>query len=167
MAIKRDSEVDFTKSTMAFPMGADPVPIFVAADIDYAQSTGAYPMHDAPAMAAATTRVVEHIDVDGADRVVLEHTVEHVGSDVASEAFPTPGPVSAGVAEDYQKQRAELGLSDNPSGEADHGYEARPSTVSVPGADGVDRDHGHQEQAKVVAPPAKTAPVKRTRARGK
>lgn len=167
MAIKQKSDVDFTKSTMAFPMGADPVPIFVDGDVDYAASTGAYPMYDEPAMAAATTRIVEHVDADGADRVALVHDIEHVGSDDTTGAFPTPGPASAGVAEAYQAQRAELGLSDDPSGDSDRGYEARPSSVPLPGADGVDRTHGQQVQAKVVAPPAKAAPAKRTRARGK
>lgn len=147
MAVKVDPEVDYSKSTGAYPMPKDPTPMFVDnSDIDYAKSTGAYPMYDEKSVNTLTERVVER-----------------VGSDTADVQFATPGPVSTGAEEHVAAQRADLGMSPDPSGESDAGYEARPSTVSVTGADGVSRD----VQAKVVAGPKKRTPRKASRAEGK
>jgi hypothetical protein len=166
------AEVDYSKSTMAYPMDPTPKVEFVDSDIDYSKSTGAYPMYD--------------------ERNAPERVIEHVGSYVADVQFPTPGPVSSGLPDVVAQQRAELGLSSDPSGGSDQGYEARPSTIPVAGADGVDREPestmafpmGAAEvetkvaensmnvavepepevQAKVVEAPAKKAPAKRTHA---
>lgn len=154
MAIKADPDIDYAKSTGAYPMDKDPTPLFVDnSDIDYSKSTGAYPMYD------------EHVVVgeNPSGTAQVEHVVEHVGSDQADVQFPTPGPVSSGAEEAVAKQRTDLGLSADPSGDSDAGYEARPSTIAVPGADGVDRD----AQTKVVDSPKKAAPRKNTQAQGK
>jgi hypothetical protein len=131
MAIKQ-SDIDYSKSTGAYPMPKDPTPLFIDnTDIDYSKSTGAYPMYDESSVNTLTERVVEHIDAD------------------VDPQFTTPGPQSQGIEEHVAVQRKDLGLSADPTGESDAGYEARPSTVPVPGADGVDRE----AEAKVVEAP--------------
>jgi hypothetical protein len=47
-------------------------------------------------------------------------------------AFPTPGPVSAGDPEHVAKQRADLGLSDDPSGESDSGWKPETKVIAPP-----------------------------------
>ncbi len=118
MAIQNVPDVDFSKSTGAFPLAKSPAPVFVDPQIDYSKSTNAYPMFD-----------------DRNDPAIL---VTHYDAPV-SASFPTPGPISSGVEDHVLIQRKQLGLSDDASGESDVGYEARPSSVPVPGADGVDR----------------------------
>lgn len=141
----RKAEVDYSKSTMAYPMATEPTPRFVDSDIDYSASTGAYPMHDARSVNTLVERVVEHIDAP------------------VEPQFETPGPISAGMEDAVAEQRAELGLSADPSGESDAGYEARPSTLPVPGADGVDRE----PEVKVIAPPPRPQVRRGRRATGK
>jgi hypothetical protein len=132
MGIKADAEIDYAKSTNAYPMDKEPQPLFVDnSDIDYSKSTGAYPMYD------EHVTVVPHEETGG---VAIERVVEHVGSETAEVRFSTPGPTSSGPEELVTAQRAEMGLSADPTGESDAGYEARPSSIAVPGADGVDRD---------------------------
>ncbi len=92
-AAKRGTDIDYSKSTMAFPMPPQEEAIFVDTDIDYAASTGAYPMYD---------------DLSA----IPERVVEHVGSDRAEVAFPTPGPVSQGAPEVVAAQRRDLGLDE-------------------------------------------------------
>jgi hypothetical protein len=136
MGITTNGDVDFSKSTGAYPMDKEPQPLFVDADVDYSKSTGAYPMYD---------------DTSGTP---VERVVEHVGSDQASVQFPTPGPISSGVTSVVEAQRSDLALTADPTGESDAGYEARPSTVPVPGADGVERT---ADQAAVDAAASMTA----------
>lgn len=138
------SDVDYSKSTGAYPMPKDPTPIFVDhSDIDYSKSTGAYPMHDESSVNTLRDRLVEHVDAP------------------VDAQFTTPGPSSLGDEDAVSVQRKDLGLSSDPSGDSDAGYEARPSTVPVPGADGVDRE------AKVVAPPQSPEVKRGRRATGK
>lgn len=139
MAVQH-TDVDFSKSTGAYPMEKEPKPLFVDADIDYSKSTGAYPMFD--------------------DRNATERAVEHYTAEVDAQ-FITPGPSSSGQEDLVKVQRKDLGLSSDPSGEKDAGYEARPSSVSLPGADGVDRE------AKVVEAPQGSDVKGRRRATGK
>lgn len=143
MAVKT-TEIDYSKSTGAYPMPATPEPIFDdRGDIDYAASTNAYPMYDENSINTVTERVVEHIAAP------------------VDAQFTTPGPVSQGTEQEVAAQRTDLGLSDDPSGDSDAGYEARPSTVPLPGADGVDRE------AKVITPPDTPKVRRGPRATGK
>jgi len=142
-------EIDFSKSTMAYPMGPDAEPVFLQqASPDAVKSTMAYPMYD-------DAKVAKAVEAAKGVRTVQELTAESTG------AFLTPGPVSTGALELVAEQRRDLALSEDPSGESDAGYEARPSTIPRPGADGVDR------QSKTVAPAPASQAGLRTRARGK
>jgi len=140
MAVQQIPDGDFAKSTGAYPMQSEPVPVFVDPQVDYSKSTNAYPMYD--------------------DRNDPRVTVAHYDAPPVV-SFPTPGPASSGIEDHVLAQRKAMGLSDDPSGESDSGYEARPSSVSVPGADGVDRE------VKVVEAPEKSSAKGRTRATGK
>lgn len=114
MALKQDDGGP-ARSTGAFPMPATPEYKMVEPAVDYAKSTNAFPMWD--------------------DRNAAARSVEHVDAPVKA-SFVTPGPQSQGhVADSIKAQRADLGLSADPSGMGDAGYAARPSTVPVLGAD--------------------------------
>ncbi len=116
MAAVQGPDVDFSKSTNAFPMGKSPQPIFGNDVVDFSKSTNAYPMYD--------------------DRNAPQVDARHLSAKLDPQ-FVTPGPISTGHESVVVAQRASMGLSDDPSGESDAGYEARPSTIPVPGADGV------------------------------
>lgn len=107
MAVSR-GEVDYSKSTGAYPMAKEPQPVFVDADIDYSKSTGAYPMYD--------------------ERNQPERVVEHLNAEVDPQ-FTTPGPSSTGDEQVVADQRADLGLSDDPSGESDAGFDPEAKVV--------------------------------------
>jgi hypothetical protein len=144
----------FARSTGAYPMSGEPRTIFVDRDVDYAKSTGAYPMYDDELAA----RTAQGVPLDVPVQVVVT----------------TPGPVSTGDPTMVARQRADLGLSEDPSGESDAGYEARPSTVAGKGFDGVARESHEQAeadaavseeaQAKTIAPPPARAVRRRTQA---
>jgi len=157
MAVRSgDADPDFSKSTNAFPMDREPAVILSDGGIDYSKSTGAFPMYD--------------------DRNARQRTVEHIGAEV-HPGFITPGPQSTGAVDSVVvTQRKSLGLSADPTGESDAGYEARPTTVVVPGADGVEREvttshtkvvDGNEVVAKVVEPAVVDKAHGRTRATGK
>jgi len=141
MAVTTD-DTDYSKSTGAYPMPKDPQPIFVDnSDIDFSKSTGAYPMYDEGSIGTAPERVVEHIDAP------------------ADVQFTTPGPSSQGDPDVYAQQRQALGLSSDPSGDSDAGYEARPS--SQLGAE------PEPAETKVVEPPRKRGTRRTGGAEGK
>lgn len=130
-------DVDYSKSTNAFPMGqADKQPALagpVDDDIDYSASTMAYPMDEVPSM-----RFVEsHLDEDGkpvdfsksVDRYPMygepegEQLVDIDAPAAADVRFPTPGPQSSGQQDGpkgWEAQRDRMNLStEDPTGESD------------------------------------------------
>jgi len=127
MAVRRGDDVDFSKSTGAFPMPPSPAAVvFQDSEVDFAASTGAYPMHD------DTTTVVGR---------TVEHVVEHVGSEAAEVRFVTPGPVSLGDPAEAAIQRKELGLDPVPLDDQEDRQE--------------DTEHDEDgPRVKVIAPPA-------------
>lgn len=135
-----DVENDFNRSTGAYPMEKEPRTVFVDPDEDLSRSTMAYPMHDDPERLVDELAALELTKAEQA--AVRTAGVTTIGlTSTAEVSYPTPGPASSGLTEDrVVKQRADLGLSPDPSGDSDAGYEARPWTHPVPGADGVDRD---------------------------
>jgi hypothetical protein len=129
-------DIDYTKSTGAYPMGPGDQPPAMSGpvddDVDYSKSTMAYPMSEAPAMQIVTA----HLDDDGqpidfsksVDRYPMfgEYEQEHERVDPEQPAevrHPTPGPQSSGVpdgAKGWKAQRDRLALDpSDPSGESD------------------------------------------------
>jgi hypothetical protein len=47
-------------------------------------------------------------------------------------AFPTPGPISTGEPETVAKQRADLGLSDDPTGMSDSSWKPETKVIGAP-----------------------------------
>ena len=110
MAVRAsDPEVDYTKSTGAFPLDTDPAVVYEPdPGVDYSKSTDAFPMYD--------------------DRPVVP---TYVDAEV-KPTYTTPGPSTHGYdAKAAALQRQELGLSPDLSGNSDAGYAARPSTVTA------------------------------------
>lgn len=111
MAAKRGADVDYSKSTNAFPMPPKEEAAYsVDTDVDYSKSTGAYPMYDD-------------------ESAVPERVVEHVGSDRAEARFATPGPVSLGDPVAVAVQRADLGLDAEDDENGDDAEDGRVAKV--------------------------------------
>jgi hypothetical protein len=83
MGVTREPEIDYAKSTGAYPMDPEPANTYVDSPIDYSESTMAYPMADDPTDA--------------------EQRLAHIGAEPVVQ-FVTPGPQTFGDPDALARQ---------------------------------------------------------------